>query len=79
MVMITVMFKLAVFALCVGVVISLLTFVPLFIYTIPFYLWVGFQNNVGQQLERKNEHFFRSVKNATKLYKAWILKREPTF
>lgn len=78
MVMITVMFKLAVFALCVGVVIALLTLVPLFIYAIPYHLWVGFQNNKGQQLDKKKESFFRSTKNATKLYKTWFLRQEPT-
>lgn len=77
--MIITMFKVAVFALCVGAVISLLIYVPLTLYVIPYALWIGFQNNKGKQLDKKKESVFRSAKNATKLYKAWILRREPTF
>lgn len=79
MTMILVMFKVAVFALCVGVVISLLIYLPLTLYVIPYALWIGFQNNKGKQLNKKKECVFRSAKNATKLYKAWILRQEPTF
>ncbi|MBV1817649.1 hypothetical protein KUA25_06180 [Bacteroidales bacterium MSK.15.36] len=79
MTMIITMFKVAVFALCVGAVISLLIYVPLTFYVIPYALWIGFQNNKGKQLDKKKESVFRSAKNATKLYKAWILRREPTF
>lgn len=79
MTMILVMFKVAIFALCVGVVVSLVILLPLFLYSIPYDLWIGFQNNKGKQLDKKKEGVFRSAKNATKLYKAWILRQEPTF
>lgn len=78
MTMIIVMFKVIVFALCVGAIISLLVYIPLTLYVIPYALWIGFQNNKGKQLDKKKESIFRSAKNASKLYKAWVLRKEPT-
>ena len=78
MTMILVMFKVAVFALCVGVAVSVIILLPVFLYTIPYDLWIGFQNNKGKQMDKKKEGVFRSAKNSTKLYKAWILRKEPT-
>lgn len=78
MVMIATMFKLAIFILCVGVVLSLLVFLPITVYTIPYNLWIGAQYNIGKQHDKKKEGVFSSAKNATKLYKAWILRQKPT-
>lgn len=75
----TVMINVLVFALCVGAIIAVLVYVPLTLYVIPYALWVGSQNTRGRHLDKKKEHVFRSARNATKLYAAWIGRREPTF
>jgi len=79
MTLIVVMLKVLVFALCAGAVISVLVFVPLTLYVIPYTLWIGFQNNKGKQLDKKKEPVFRAVRNATKLYKAKLTGHEPIF
>ncbi len=67
------------FGLCLGAGISVIIFVPLSIYIIPYRLWIGFQNQVGKHKEKRNEKLFKTARNATILYKSWILHREPTF
>ncbi len=79
MVIFIVMLKVLVFALCFGAAVSVLILVPLMIYSIPYALWVGKENCVGRQKDKKDEKFFSTVKNATKLYKAWITRQKPTF
>lgn len=79
MVLIVVMLKVLVFALCAGAVISVLVFVPLTLYTIPYALWIGGQNTIGKQLDKKKEPIFRAARNATKLYKAKLTGHEPIF
>lgn len=71
--------KVLIFALCAGVVVTVVILVPLTIYTIPYALWVGSQNTRGKHKDKKGEKFFRSVRNATRLYKSWITHTEPTF
>ena len=73
------MLKILVFALCVGVGLAVLVFVPLTLYVIPYALWIGAQNTRGRHLDKKKESVFRAARNATKLYSAWIHRREPTF
>lgn len=79
MVIFWVMIKVLIAALCIGAAIAVIVFVPLTIYTIPYALWVGFENNVGRQTDKKKESVFRSARNATRLYKAWITRQKPTF
>lgn len=81
MIMIFVMLKVLVFALCAGAIISVLVFVPLGLYVIPYALWVGRQQTMGRQKDKlkKGENVFHTAKQATKLYIAWITRREPTF
>ena len=79
MTFIWVMLKVLVFALCAGAVISVLVFVPLVLYTLPYDLWIGFQNTKGKQLDTKKEPIFRAARNATKLYKAKLTGHEPIF
>lgn len=79
MIIFIVMLKVLIFALCLGAALAVLIFVPLFIYGIPYCLWVGHENCVGRQKDKKGESFFSTVKNATKLYKAWITRQKPTF
>lgn len=72
--------KIIIFALLAGVVISFIVFVPLTIYAIPYSLWVGNQHTLGKHKDKmQKEGFFKTVKNATILYKSWILRKEPTF
>ncbi|WP_312938885.1 hypothetical protein [Oscillibacter sp.] len=79
MVIFGVMLKVLVFALCLGVGLAVLIFVPLAIYIIPYCLWVGFQNNVGKQKDKKGESTSRMIRNATVLYKAKLSGKEPIF
>ncbi|PWM25633.1 MAG: hypothetical protein DBX48_06355 [Limosilactobacillus fermentum] len=79
MTLILVMLKVLVFALCVGAIVSVIVCVPLALYGIPYCLWVGRQNTMGKHLDKKKESVFRTAKNATKFYKAWITRQEPIF
>jgi hypothetical protein len=83
MVVIMVMLKVLLFALCagaiIGVVFAVLILFPLTLYTIPYSLWIGSQNCIGKHLDKKKEKFFRTVRNATRLYKAKLTGREPIF
>lgn len=64
---------------CFGVVLALVIVIPLFIYSIPYALWCGTLNGKRILKDSKKESFFRTVRNATILYKSWILKKEPKF
>jgi len=77
MTLIIVMLKVLIFALCAGAAISVLVYVPLMVYTIPYALWVGHQNTMGRQKDKDKENIFRAARNATKLYKAWITGQKP--
>jgi len=81
MTLIFVMLKVLVFALCAGAIVSVIVFVPLGLYVIPYALWVGREQTMGRQKDKlqKGENVFRTAKNATKLYKAWITSQDPTF
>ena len=67
------------FTFCAGVVISLIVVVPLFIYTIPYSFWCGTLKGKKLMTNFEKQSFFKGVKNATTLYKSWILKKEPKF
>ncbi len=81
MVFISAILHVLVFALCAGAVISVVVLVPLGIYVIPYALWIGFEQQKGKHKDKlqKGQSIFRIAKDATKLYKAWITRREPTF
>jgi len=53
MIIFWVMLKVLVFALCLGAGLAVLIFVPLTIYAIPYCLWVGGQNCIGKQKDKK--------------------------
>lgn len=72
------MFNFMLVALCIGVVLSFIVCVPLAIYCIPYALWVGSQNLVGKQLDKKDEKVSQIIKNATKLYSCWIRRKKPS-
>lgn len=74
-----VMFRILVFALAMGFLVSIIVFVPLTVYIIPFCLWVGFQNNKGQHKELKEGSVFRMARNASILYRSWIFHKAPVF
>lgn len=71
--------QIAIFALCLGAVISFIIFVPLAIYCIPYALWLGTQHTKGKYLDRKKEKVFATAKHATILYSYWIRGKKPTF
>lgn len=77
--MIAFMVNLLIVALCIGICVSTIVFIPLMIYVIPYGLWVGFQNNKGLHKDKSKQSIFIAAKNASKLYLAWILGKEPTF
>lgn len=72
-------FKIFLIAICAGAVISVLIFVPLAIYIIPYALWVGHQNTKGLLLERKKDGFWKIVKHASITYRSWIRREKPSF
>lgn len=72
-------FYILVIALTVGIAFSILVYVPLFLYIIPYCLWVGFQNTKGQYRNLKEENCFRMAKHATSLYTSWIFHKAPVF
>ena len=67
-------FHILVLALAVGFSVSIVIFVPLTLYIVPFCLWTGFQNNRG-----RTGNVFRMARNATALYKSWIFHKAPAF
>lgn len=71
--------KVLVFSLCLAVALAVIVFVPLTLYCIPYALWVGSQNTRGRHKDKQKEPLRRSVRNATRLYAAWITRKEPTF
>lgn len=71
--------KVLVAALCIGVVLAVIVYVPLCIYGIPYCLWVGHQNCKGKHKDKKKESVMSTARNATILYKSWILRKEPRF
>lgn len=79
MVFFTTTFHILVAALTIGFAVSIVIFVPLTIYIIPFCLWAGFQNNKGNFRNLKEGSFFRMVRNSTSLYKSWIFHKAPVF
>lgn len=66
-------------ALCVGTVFAIIIAVLLMIFVTPYALWVGAKNTKGEHMDKKKEPVSQSLRNATKLYKSWITKTEPTF
>lgn len=50
--------------------IALAIILLLFLYSIPYIFWIGAQNYKGQHLDKKDEGFGSTIKNATKLYKS---------
>lgn len=75
----TTAFHILILALAVGFLVSIVVFVPLTVYIIPFCLWVGFQNNRGKYKELKEGSVFRMAANATVLYRSWIFHKTPVF
>ena len=71
--------KVLIIALFVGAALAVLIYVPLFFYTLPYDLWIGVQNTKGKHLDKKKEPIFRAARNATRLYKAKLTKKEPIF
>ena len=72
------LFWLLVFGLGLGAFISVFILFPLFIYSIPYCFWIGSQNCIGKQLDKKKEKFFSTIKHSTQLYKCWLTGRKPT-
>lgn len=60
----------------IGILFGLLL-IPLCIYCIPYYLWLGIKNDEGKYLEKKDTYIFRQTIDATKVYISWITRKEP--
>ena len=67
------------FALCLGAIIAVIIFVPTAIYITPYSFWCGTLNGKRLVKNAKTESMPKTLKNATILYKSWILKKEPKF
>ena len=72
-------FNIIIFALGASFVITVVIFVPLTIYVIPYLLWIGNEHTKGKHQDKKKEGAFKTAKHATILYKSWISRKEPTF
>lgn len=72
-------FHILVLTLAVGFSVSIVIFVPLTLYIVPFCLWTGFQNNRGRHKDLRTGNVFRMARNATALYKSWIFRKAPAF
>ena len=80
MVFFAVTFKILCVSLALGFAVSIIFFVPLTIYVIPYLLWVGTQNTKGKYRELSDvTNCFKVARNATALYKSWILHSTPVF
>ncbi len=79
MVFFTVAIHVLLFGLCAGAAISVLFFVPLTLYLIPYWLWVGTQNTRGRHKDKRDVSLSKSARYATKLYKAKLSGKEPIF
>lgn len=72
-------FGILIAAIAIGIAVSIIVFVPLTIYIIPYCLWVGVQNNKGNYLNLQDRSCFRMARNATSLYRSWISHTAPVF
>ena len=70
MVFFTVVLYVLLFALCLGAIISVIVYVPLFIYTIP-YIW-----QAGERKLKEEATFMQTVKNARAFYKSKKLAKK---
>lgn len=75
----SIVFYVSVAAVAIGIAISIIIYIPLAIYIVPYCLWVGNQNTKGKYLNLRNGSCFRMAHNATILYKSWILHKAPVF
>lgn len=79
MVFFSIVFHVLIAAVATGIAVSVVIFVPLAIYIIPYCLWVGAQNTKGKYRELRNGNCFRMARNATILYKSWFSHKAPVF
>ena len=79
MLILTGLFYLILFSIGAGLLISILIFVPLTIYVIPYAFWLGIEHTKGKHEDKKKEKLSKSVKHATILYGSWISRKEPSF
>lgn len=79
MVFFSVAIKVLIFGLVVGVGLAVVFFVFSMIYLAPYSIWLGAQNCKGRYKDQKDIKLSRTMRNATRLYAAWITRREPTF
>ncbi|WP_411676864.1 hypothetical protein [Caproicibacter sp.] len=74
-------FHVLIFALCVGAVVavalSVLIFIPLTVYNIPYILWLGNEQTMGRYKEKNVKKIFKTTKDATRVYSAWLHHRKP--
>lgn len=78
MVFFSVVFHVLIFALCAGVVISILVLVPPTIFSIPYILWLGHEQTLGRHKDKDVKKVFGTAKDAAKVYSAWIRRQKPT-
>lgn len=66
------------FAFVLGVLLSFLYYVPLTLYSIPYILWIGYQNTKGMyQNISVQEGVWKNCKNATKVYISFFTGKKP--
>lgn len=67
-----------VFWACVGAILSVLVFVPIFLYALPYFCWLGVQKAKGRYTDKGGDidGLRISARNATRLYKHWLTGKE---
>ena len=76
--MFTTVFTVLIASLAIGFAVSIIIFVPLTLYIIPYCLWLGVQNTKGKYRHLQDGNF-RMARNATRLYGSWICHKAPVF
>ena len=75
--MFTTVFTVLIASLAIGFAVSIIIFVPLTLYIIPYCLWLGVQNTKGKYRHLQDGNCFRMARNATRLYGSWICHKAP--
>lgn len=66
-------------SLAIAVLVAIVILVPYLLYTIPYSFWCGFADADTRYPATKDCGLWRTVCNATKLYKHWIFRTELRF
>ncbi len=64
------------FSLMCGAALSL-CMIPLFLYTVPYILWLGSQRTRGRYQNVPAEGLLKNIRNATRVYLSFLTGKKP--